>query len=202
MKIVIDVDKLLHEGRINREEYDRLKSLAAHETGSLAFNILIAFGVVATAGGVLAYSFRPARRPWCWAWRMAAAGVVLSQNHKEEWGLLGTLLLLVGAITTSGGLLFLTNGSLIGFITVAALARGRRDGEERPVGDAVRDRVDGGCRRRDGLLACRVHAGHLSPDPHGRALQRDQSGGFPAVQIAVAQNERLAIIVADCSSSS
>ena len=50
MKIVIDVDKLLEEGRITTEEYERLNALAVQETGSLAFNILIDFGVIATAG--------------------------------------------------------------------------------------------------------------------------------------------------------
>src|SRR5580704_16961083 len=120
MKIVIDVDKLLHEGRINREEYDRLKSLAAHETGSLAFNILIAFGVVATAGGVLAL-IPAGATALVLGLALSTAGVLLSQNYKEEWGLLGTLLLLVGAITTSGGLLVLTNGSLMGFLAVAVL---------------------------------------------------------------------------------
>ena len=54
MKIVIDVDKLLEEGRITTEEYERLNALAVQETGSLAFNILIGFGVIATAGGALA----------------------------------------------------------------------------------------------------------------------------------------------------
>jgi uncharacterized membrane protein len=46
---------------------------------------------------------------------------LLSSNFQKEWGLLGNLLLLVGSITTAGGILFLTQGSLIGFLTVAAL---------------------------------------------------------------------------------
>lgn len=54
MKIVIDVDKLLEEGRITTEEYERLNALTVQETGALAFNILIGFGVIATAGGALA----------------------------------------------------------------------------------------------------------------------------------------------------
>ena len=47
MKIVIDVDKLLHEGRITGEEHTRLRTLAVEETGSLALNVLIGFGVIA-----------------------------------------------------------------------------------------------------------------------------------------------------------
>jgi hypothetical protein len=120
VKIVIDVDKLLHDGRINREEYDRLKSLAAQDTGSLAFNILVAFGVIATAGGVLAL-IPAGATALCLGLALSVAGVVLSRNHQKEWGLLGTLVLLVGAITGSGGLLFVTQGSLFGFITVAVL---------------------------------------------------------------------------------
>ena len=54
MKVVLDIDKLLAEGRITDAEYTRLKEFAAEDTGSLAFNILIGFGVVATAGGALA----------------------------------------------------------------------------------------------------------------------------------------------------
>jgi hypothetical protein len=51
---VIDDDNLLADGRINGEEYIRLKDMSVEETGSLGFNILIDFGVIATADGALA----------------------------------------------------------------------------------------------------------------------------------------------------
>ena len=54
MKIVLDIDKLLADGQITAGEYERLKGFSLKETGSLAFNILIGFGVIATAGGALA----------------------------------------------------------------------------------------------------------------------------------------------------
>ena len=54
MKIVLDIDKLLADGQITADEYGRLKGFSHKETGSLAFNILIGFGVIATAGGALA----------------------------------------------------------------------------------------------------------------------------------------------------
>lgn len=45
MKIVLDIDKLLQEGRITIAECSRLKGLPGQESRSLAFNTLIAFGV-------------------------------------------------------------------------------------------------------------------------------------------------------------
>jgi iron complex transport system permease protein len=120
MKIVLDVDRLLHDGRINREEYDRLKSLAAHDTGSLAFNILVGFGVIATAGGILAL-LPGGATALLLGLALAIGGLLLSASFQKEWGLLGAILVVVGSITTAGSILVLTEGSLIGFLTVAAM---------------------------------------------------------------------------------
>lgn len=54
MKITLDVDKLHHEGAISRDEYERLCSLAEAATASVAFTILIGFGVIAVSGAALA----------------------------------------------------------------------------------------------------------------------------------------------------
>ena len=54
MKVTLDLTKLLEEGRITREEHDRLATLGAAGTGSLAFNILLGFGVAAVSGGAVA----------------------------------------------------------------------------------------------------------------------------------------------------
>ena len=54
MKITLDISKLVEEGKLTREEADKLTALAAHETGSLGINILIGFGVIAIAAGAVA----------------------------------------------------------------------------------------------------------------------------------------------------
>src|SRR6185295_5583058 len=54
MKVTLDLTKLLEEGKITRDEHDRLAMLGAASTGSLAFNILLGFGVVAVSGGAVA----------------------------------------------------------------------------------------------------------------------------------------------------
>ena len=120
MKIVIDIDRLLQEGRVTSEEYARLKSLAVEETGSLAFNILIGFGVIATAAGALAL-LPSGATAIVLGFALAAAGVLLSANYAKEWGLLGSMLLLVGSLTAAGGILFLTEGGFVGFLVVTVL---------------------------------------------------------------------------------
>jgi hypothetical protein len=119
MKIVIDVDKLLEEDRITTEEYERLNVLAVQETGSLAFNILIGFGVIATAGGALAL-LPSGPTAILLGFLLSAAGILLSASYAKEWGLLGSMLLLVGSITAAGGILFLTQGGFFGFLVLPA----------------------------------------------------------------------------------
>lgn len=120
MKIVIDVDKLLKEGRISTEEYERLNALAVQETGSLAFNILIGFGVIATAWGALAL-LPSGSTAILLGFLLSASGVYLSTSYAKEWGLLGSMLLLVGALTAAGGVLFVTEGGFVGFLIVTLL---------------------------------------------------------------------------------
>lgn len=120
MKIVLDIDRLLEEGRITREEYARLSTLAVQETESLAFNNLLGFGVIATAGGALAL-VPSAATAVVLGFALSAAGIFFTFNYQKEWGLLGTLLLLVGSISAAGGIIGLSAGGAFGFLVVTAL---------------------------------------------------------------------------------
>jgi iron complex transport system permease protein len=120
MKVTIDIDKLLREGRISREEYARLQGFAAAETGSLAMNILLGFGVIATAGGTLALLHSAASSIVLGA-VLVGGGLVLSREAPKTWGLLSAILLLVGSVLSSGGIVYLTEGSVAGFLVVTAL---------------------------------------------------------------------------------
>ncbi len=120
MKIVLDIDKLLAENQITEGEYERLKGFSQKETGSLAFNILIGFGVVATAGGVVAL-LASSVTAIVLGTLLAAAGLFLAFNFADEWGLLGSILLLVGSVIAAGGVIALTDGNAIGFLVVTVL---------------------------------------------------------------------------------
>ena len=120
MKIDLDIDKLLADGQITEEEYERLKGFSLKTTGSLAFNVLVGFGVIATAGGALALlpSFLTAI---VLGGILAVAGILLSVTAADEWGLLGSILLLVGAVTAAGGVIAVTDGGVTGFLIVTVL---------------------------------------------------------------------------------
>jgi iron complex transport system permease protein len=120
MKVTLDIDKLLREGRITSAEYARIKGFAAADTGSLALNILLGFGVVATAGGTLAL-LQSAPASIVLGAVVAFGGVSLQSHSPRTWGVLSTILLVVGALLTGGGILVLTDGQTSGFLTVTVL---------------------------------------------------------------------------------
>jgi len=95
MKIIIDLDRLLSDGKITPDEYERLKAFSIKEAGSLVFNALIGFGVIATVGGTLALlpSYQTAIILGA---LLAIVGVSLTLKRADEWGLLGIILQLVG----------------------------------------------------------------------------------------------------------
>lgn len=120
MKIVLDIDRLLADKQITAEEYERLQGFSLNETSSLAFNVLVGFGVVATAGGALALVPSSATAIVLGA-LLAVAGMAISISHSDEWGLLGTILLLVGSVTAAGGIIALAKGGVVGFLIVTAV---------------------------------------------------------------------------------
>jgi hypothetical protein len=120
MKVTLDIDKLLREGRITSAEYARFKGFAAADTGSLALNVLLGFGVVATAGGTLAL-LQSAPASIVLGALLAFAGVSLNNHSPKTWGVLSSILLLVGALLSSGGILVLTNGQVSGFLVITVL---------------------------------------------------------------------------------
>jgi len=120
MKVTVDLDKMLRENRISREEYEQLKQSAAKDTGSLAMNILLGFGVIATAGGALAL-LQSAHSSIVVGGGLVFAGVTLSQRAPRVWGLLSSILLLVGSLLAAGGILYLTHASPTGFFLVTGL---------------------------------------------------------------------------------
>ena len=114
MKVTLDLDRLLQEGEITPEEHARFSELASRDTTSLALNILVAFGVVAVSGGALAL-LQSAEASIGLGALVGIAGIVLDRTEAERWRPLAIILLLIGALMFAGGVVALTEGSVMGF---------------------------------------------------------------------------------------
>ncbi len=120
MKVTLDLDKLLDEGRIDQEDYDRLSRLGARATGSLAFNVLVGFGVIAVSGATLALlaSYLTAI---VLGIGVTSAGVALLRSGRDSWHVLAGICVVVGAFLFAGGVIAAWEGAASGFVLVAAI---------------------------------------------------------------------------------
>ncbi len=119
MKVTLDLSRLLAQGQITPEEYEKLGRLAAADTGSLGFNILIGTGVVAVGGAALALVPTPITAIVLGAVLMAL-GLALLVRY-PAWLVLANILVLVAALMFSGGVLLLSGGTALAFLGLSAI---------------------------------------------------------------------------------
>jgi iron complex transport system permease protein len=119
MKITLDLSALVQEGKITPDEAERLRGLAARDTGALAINILLGFGVVAVSAGGVALLPTPATALAVGV-VVFAIGLAFTFVRRESWGLLAQICLVVGALMFCGGVLALGKGSLAAMLIVTA----------------------------------------------------------------------------------
>src|SRR5690242_10297430 len=114
MKVLLDVTRLVAEGKLTPEQAEQLKALAARDTGALAINVLLAFGVVAVVGGILALKPSFAVGAVLGA-VLLAGGLAASWRYARRWRLLGTANVLIGTLLLTGGLIGELQGSFASF---------------------------------------------------------------------------------------
>lgn len=120
MKVTLDLNKLLDEGNITQEEYIKFNGFAVVTTASLAFNILLGFGVIAVSGAALALV--PAASTAILIGLITLAiGLRLLRGSLVQWVLLANIFILVGALLSGGGIVTVANGSLAAILAVTAL---------------------------------------------------------------------------------
>ncbi|HRF10354.1 MAG TPA: hypothetical protein PL193_17160 [Xanthobacteraceae bacterium] len=129
MKIVLDLSQLVEDGELTPQEAEKLKKLSVKSTGSLAFNILIGFGVIAVAVGAIAL-VPDAMTGIVLGSVVLAIGLALLYFEPVEWGVLGNICVLLGALGLGGGVVYMTEGSVwaflgcaVGFAIAAVIAR-------------------------------------------------------------------------------
>lgn len=120
MKVTLDLTKLLEEGKISQTEFEKLSQLSAEGTGSLAFNILIGFGVTAVSGASLALLPTSATAIII-GLIVSVVGLLLVQTQSRQWEVLADICILVGALLLGGGVVKLGEGSVSSFLIVTAV---------------------------------------------------------------------------------
>lgn len=120
MKVTLDLDMLLAEGRITRDEYFRLSALSMKSTGVLGINLLTGFGVAAVAASLLALVPEPITAVVLGLGLLVTGGV-MRRVQVEHWDILAGICVLIGALLTGGGILVHTGGSLGSILAVTAL---------------------------------------------------------------------------------
>jgi iron complex transport system permease protein len=124
MKVLVDIDRALADGKITQDEYVRIRALGSGQTSDLALNILIGFGVMAVAAGFLAL-FPSTYTVAVTGAVLAVIGLALILYHGERWRILGEILLVVGAVLVATGLVMLDKGSMRAlFMATAVFAAG------------------------------------------------------------------------------
>ena len=120
MKVTLDLAALREAGHIDQAEFDKLAALGAKATGSLAFNVLIGFGVIAVSGAALALVPYPLMAAILGV-SLAGAGLALVFSGTNQWQVLANICLLTGMLMLSGGLVFLLEGSTLAFALVTLM---------------------------------------------------------------------------------
>jgi hypothetical protein len=117
MKVTLDLTKLLEEGKITREDHDRLARLGGAATGSLAFNILLGFGVIAVSAGAVAL-IPNAMTGIVLGAIVLGAGLFLYGGRWHQWEVLAHICTLIGALGLAGGVVIETNASVLAFVAI------------------------------------------------------------------------------------
>ncbi len=117
MKVTLDLDHLLNEGKITYDEYEKLHKLAVTSTGALAFNSLIGFGVIAVSGAALALVPAPVTAIIIGVLALIAGVVLLRRN--KLWQVLANICVLIGALMAGGGVVVAFAGSFWSILFVA-----------------------------------------------------------------------------------
>jgi iron complex transport system permease protein len=120
MRIVLDLTRLVREGRLTPEQAAELQSLASRDLGILAINILASFGAIAVAAGILALKPTFATGA-ALGLALVLIGLAVSFGGGARWTLLGTAGTVIGALLLSGGVIGELGGGFAGLAFTAIL---------------------------------------------------------------------------------
>ena len=123
MKILVDIDELQEQGIVTPEMAAQLRDHALKDTGSTAINILLALGAVAVAAGLVTLT-QSAGLSAALGAAFIAGGYAARTKMQELWGKLGSIWMVVGALTLAGSIGYITDKPLLGSLLAAGIFGG------------------------------------------------------------------------------
>ena len=103
LKIILNIKELLEEGKINQAEYDKLLSLSKNQTGSLALNLLIGFGIFMVCLGVITLT-QTSSSALIMGLLTFLIGVLIKFRGTKEWLVLSSCCSISGVLIFIGGM--------------------------------------------------------------------------------------------------
>ena len=103
MKIVLNIKELLEEGKINQAEYNKLLSLSKNQTGGLALNLLIGFGIIMFCLGVITLT-QAASTGIIMGLLTFLIGVFIKFRGTKDWMVLSSCCSISGVLIFLGGM--------------------------------------------------------------------------------------------------
>jgi hypothetical protein len=128
MKVMLDLDLLVSQGKLSAAEAERLKTFASQETNTLGSNIFLAFGIVAVVigAGVLLPTLQTVL---VLGGLLFALGLGLAIGKVERWAVFAQIMMVTGALALGGSIVALFGESLpvklllsLGFAAAAVTA--------------------------------------------------------------------------------
>jgi iron complex transport system permease protein len=102
MKVTLDLDALVADGKLTAAEAERLKGFAAAETGTLGANVLFALGATAVACGVAAL-LPSLETVAALGALLFGAGLFIRMSGYERLQLFAQIILVIGALALCAG---------------------------------------------------------------------------------------------------
>lgn len=103
MKITLDLDVLVAEGKLTAAEAERLKTYAAADTGQLGINVLLGLGAAAVAVGV-GILLPSVETLIALGAVLFMAGFAMRLMRIERWSIFAQIIMVIGALALIGGL--------------------------------------------------------------------------------------------------
>lgn len=103
MKIVLNIKELLEEGKITPAEYDKLLALSKNQTGGLALNLLIGFGIIMVCLGIITLT-QAASTGVIMGLLTFLIGVFIKFRGTKDWMVLSSCCSISGVLIFLGGM--------------------------------------------------------------------------------------------------